>query len=111
MPSPPFQPLPPKREVTDNIIKQAFNEGQFWQRAQSGDLQASLVKDDHPRSLPKGHPLCTKSQFLVYHKPDGEPVAWVHQYLLPNGRLGGSGRPDPKALVVEGLIMFVRSRR
>jgi len=27
-------------------------------------------------------------------------IAIVHQYLLPNGTLGGSGRPDPKRVTV-----------
>ena len=33
-----------------------------------------------------------------YLDADGNVVAMVHQYLLPDGTLGASGNPDPKWL-------------
>ncbi len=35
---------------------------------------------------------------LSYLDAGGQEIARVHQYLLPDGGIGGSGRPDPKRL-------------
>lgn len=39
---------------------------------------------------------------MVYYSVAGDPVAIVHQYVLPDGMLGASGRPDPKWVIVRG---------
>ena len=40
---------------------------------------------------------------------DGPRVALVHQYLRPDGTVGASGRPDPKAVLERGTL-YVASR-
>ena len=35
-------------------------------------------------------------------------VAEVHQYVRPDGSLGGSGLPDPKRLYKDGILYAVR---
>ena len=50
-------------------------------------------------------PPCTLSQIVKYLDASGRPVAVVHQYLLANGTLGASGRPDPKWLLHDGTIL------
>ena len=35
-------------------------------------------------------------------------LALVHLYLRPDGSLGGSGRPDPKVVVHQGIEYFTR---
>ncbi|MCY4437144.1 MAG: hypothetical protein OXE05_07405 [Chloroflexi bacterium] len=46
---------------------------------------------------------------IYYEDLQGEnlrPVALVHQYLQPDGKVGGSGRPDPKWLrLPDGTII------
>ena len=101
---------PEPHEVSEDIIRRAFNEGQLWERAQKGQLVPLVRRDSHPDTPPQQEPRCTRSQIIVYHTVDGEPVALVHQYLRPDGTLGGSGKPDPKRLVVGDRIIFVRSR-
>jgi len=59
---------------------------------------------------PVGEPVCTRSQIAVYLDQYGEKSAIVHQYLRPDGALGASGRPDPKWLLVGGLVYAVRNR-
>jgi hypothetical protein len=39
---------------------------------------------------------------MVVYERDGDPIAIVHQYVRPDGQLGGSGRPDPKRVIVVG---------
>ena len=62
------------------------------------------MSEKHPAPHRSGHPLCTLSQTLAYFDDQDQEVARVHQYKRPNGTLGGSGRPDPKRLLVEGII-------
>jgi hypothetical protein len=38
---------------------------------------------------------------MVYFIAGDSYVALAHQFLLPDGTLGGSGRPDPKVVVTE----------
>jgi hypothetical protein len=33
-------------------------------------------------------------------------LALVHEYRLPDGSLGGSGKPDPKRMYFEGEILY-----
>ncbi len=58
---------------------------------------------------PKHQPPGTRSQMVRYLDANGFEVARVHQYLRPNGKLGGSGRPNPKRLVVNGIVYAVLS--
>lgn len=99
----------PTRFVAPQIIQEAFNSGQFWERAQRGELSTVLKRNSHPEPSPKGEPSCTHSQFIVYYTPAGEAIAGVHQYVRPDGTLGGSGRPDPKRLVVGSEILCTRA--
>jgi hypothetical protein len=48
--------------------------------------------------------MCTRSQYLIYVDNNGKKVAGVHQYLRPDGKLGASGRPDPKELLINGVL-------
>jgi hypothetical protein len=41
---------------------------------------------------------------LVYWNQEREPVALVHQYVRPDGSIGGSGLPDPKRVVIGGTV-------
>ena len=37
---------------------------------------------------------------------DGQKNVLVHQYLLPDGTIGGSGRPDPKRMILDDEVIF-----
>jgi len=50
------------------------------------------------------------SQVLIYWDSQGNPVAMVHQYLRPDGIIGGSGKPDPKWVVVDDKVMALRAK-
>jgi hypothetical protein len=81
-----------------------FNDGCFWEQAKSGKLRAVLMTEKHPSPQRSGHPFCTLSQTLAYFDEQDQEVARVHQYKLPDGTLGASGRPDPKRLLINGII-------
>lgn len=90
-------------ELTGDLgaLRRAFNEQRYFERAQSGDLSIEVQRDSHPEPSPVGHPGCTRSQFIFFIESGDTYVAAAHCYLLPDGSLGGSGRPDPRIVVTE----------
>lgn len=109
--------MPPSRSetavqwVTEDTIRRRFNDSQLWEQVKSGRLVTHTTRSSHLDSPPCGEPVCTHSQIVYYYAQHGDLVAVVHQYLRPDGTLGGSGRPDPKRLVLQDRIIAVRSRR
>jgi hypothetical protein len=81
-----------------------FNDGKYWEQVKQGILRAELKANNHPSSPRAKVPFCTRSQYLVYSNSNGQKIAGVHQYLRPDGKLGASGRPDPKELFVNGVL-------
>jgi len=83
-----------------------FNDGLYYERACANELLASVESSRAPRGdydLPPG----TQSQMVWYFEPETmRRVALVHQYLLPDGTVGGSGRPDPKRIIIEGIVLY-----
>lgn len=88
-------------------IRQLFNDGDFWARSQRGELTQTVMAESHPRPPRASLPTCTRSQIVAYFDAQDVKVALVHQYLLPDGSLGASGRPDPKKLLVNGVLHIV----
>jgi hypothetical protein len=83
-----------------------FNEGRYWERVQEGELVGYPQGNRHPSPPPAFEPYCTVSQSVHYYTRQLKKVAVVHQYLRPDGSLGASHRPDPKAIIV-GDVMYV----
>ncbi len=84
-----------------------FNDGEYWEQVQKGILRAKLVGNNHPSSPRAKEPFCTRSQYIIYVNSKGVKVAGVHQYLRPNGKIGASGRPDPKELFINGILYIL----
>ncbi len=81
-----------------------FNELQLWERAKAGELRQVVGDNRHPALTKAKEPHCTRSQIISYMDKDDNEVARVHQYLRPNGKIGASGKPDPKKLLHEGVL-------
>jgi hypothetical protein len=96
--------LPPIERVDQHELRRIFNTGRFWEKAQAGELKQQLLRDGHPAPPAAPVPLCTRSQLISYFTQDGQEVARVHQYLLPDGRIGASGMPDPKRVLHNGIL-------
>jgi hypothetical protein len=45
---------------------------------------------------------------VVYLDSNDNQVALVHQYLQTGGTLGGSGRPDPKKVLKDGVLYILQ---
>ncbi len=85
-------------------LRAVFNRERYWERAKGGELTSVLMKDRHPSLSKAKEPFCTKSQMVSYRDGAGNEVVRVHQYLRPDGTLGASGRPDPKLLLMNGVL-------
>jgi hypothetical protein len=90
--------------VSKQRLRALFNEGQYWTRSRNGEFSLEYIYNK-PAPAKAGQPRGTKSQIIAYINSNGEQIALVHQYLKPDGTLGGSGKPDPKELLV-GEVLY-----
>lgn len=51
-----------------------------------------------------GLPAGSQSQLISYQDMNGLEVARAHQYTLPDGSIGASGKPDPKRVLLDGKL-------
>lgn len=58
----------------------------------------------------KGQPQCTRGQMVRYQDEARGLLVEVFQYMRPDGRLGASGRADPKRLRLGDTIYRVDPR-
>jgi hypothetical protein len=96
----------PVKQISHREICDIFNERQYYHKIQTGEIWEDLL--DNPHATPKrsGQPHCTHSQLIAYRERNSNrKVALVHQYLRPDGRIGASGKPDPKWLLGDGEIL------
>jgi hypothetical protein len=94
--------------VSAEELRRRFNDGKYWDRARFGDLWQRPEEEGHPNPPESGDPFCTLSQILSYRDDQARQIARVHQYLRPDGTIGGSaGRPDPKELLEDGVVYAV----
>jgi hypothetical protein len=79
-----------------------FNEGRYYERMKNGEFRATILRE---RLVRRGDRRVrkTKSQTVEYLDRLGRRIAIVHQYRKHDGSLGGSGLPDPKILVHDGV--------
>jgi hypothetical protein len=80
-----------------------FNEGRFVERAEKGEIKAVLIHTGIP-SPEVGLPLGSRSEMISYREINGLELARAHQYVLPDGGIGASGKPDPKRILKDGTL-------
>jgi hypothetical protein len=97
----------PTQRVSRERLREIFNESQYWRRTQSGEFRTLVLREANPDLIKSGQPLGTKSQMVVYLDSNDDQIALVHQYLRPDGTLGGSGRPDPKKVLKDGVLYIL----
>ena len=103
---------PNVKYVSGSIIRQAFNKGNFWQRALNGEFRTWTYYNTHytrGKARQKGYQYCTNSQIVRYFDTSNKLIAVVHQIRNPDGTLGASGMPDPKYLDLGHQILKTRS--
>jgi hypothetical protein len=65
-----------------------------------------IKRNSHRRNPTETLPYCTHSQIVNYYDASGNRVAVVHQCVLPDGSIGGSGRPEPKRIWIGGVSFY-----
>lgn len=94
------------RRVPATEIRELFNERQYYHRIATGEIFEDLLENLHATPARSGQPHCTHSQLIAYRERNtNRKVALVHQYLRPDGRIGASGKPDPKWLLADDEIL------
>jgi hypothetical protein len=99
-----------RRYVNADEVRRLFNEADYWGKTQTGELREQVVYDARPRRS-SGQGTGTRSQRVIYTDQNGRQVATVHQYLKPDGSLGGSGRPDPKRVRIGNTLYLVSTNQ
>jgi hypothetical protein len=84
-----------------------FRDPSVEGRITSGELRSELLWEGHPSPRSSGEPFCTRSQILSYYHYNNTKIAVCHQYKRPDGRVGASGRPDPKRIFIRGTVYYV----
>lgn len=84
-------------------LQKIFNSERYYERMLAGQILASVLKSA-PAPPEAGQPPGTMSERVWYFDLQLNRIALVHQYVLPDGSIGASGRPDPKWLWVDGEI-------
>ena len=95
----------PVRKASPDELRRVFNEGRYLEKALNNDL---LVATESSRPAPEsaGQPPGTLSETVWYFDLQLNRIAFVHQYRLPDGTLGGSGLPDPKRILLNNEILY-----
>jgi hypothetical protein len=90
------------KRIAEKAIRKLFNDGDFWARALRGEFK-TLTLQSYPAPREAHQRPGAKSEVIEYRDLNGR-VALVFQYTNPDGSLGASGKPDPKALLIDNTI-------
>jgi hypothetical protein len=96
---------PPIKRVTVAELRELFNR-EILPKVSKGEL-IEIVRSEGTPQQRANQPAGTRSQIVEYFGSAGghlEKVAIVHRYLRPDGSLGGSGKPDPKRILHDGIM-------
>jgi hypothetical protein len=99
---------PQVEPVSAKRLSELFDRGQYRERYSRGELKRKLYHEELA-PLSAGQPANTLSQLFEYLDDGLKRVALIHQYRLPDGTLGASGREDPKQIVDDGIIYILKS--
>ena len=87
-----------------------FNQGGYLERVATGDIVEKITHSGTPNpelNLPLG----SESQEVTYVDVNtGDELARAHRYLLPDGRIGASGKPDPKRIWRDGKVYRLQKK-
>ena len=97
------------RFVSEAGLRRRFAEGDYLNRALAGEFGCCLTRTKRARS--RDEPPGTQSVAASYVNESLHCIFLVHFYLRPDGTIGGSGKPDPKWLFVDGVVYVAAKQR
>ena len=81
-----------------------FNQGGYIEGVAKGDIVERITHVGTPNpelNLPPG----SESQEVTYVDANtGDELVRAHRYVLPDGSMGASGKPDPKRIWKDGKL-------
>ena len=90
-------------------MRRLFNTGRYYERMLAGEFRPKII-GEIPRRRGDRRIRGSRSQTVEYWDRFGMLIARVHEYRMPDGSLGASGRPDPKLLRHEGDVYVLDGR-
>lgn len=99
-------PIPIVR-ITVAELRSMFNKENFVGRVRTGEIREVVTHSGEP-SPEIGLPIGTKSQMISYLDASGFELARAHRFLLPDGTIGASGKPDPKRMFKDGKLFRIQ---
>jgi len=96
---------PPRVRIWEKQLQDKFNRNEGGYPGQIETLRKRCVYDELASSKSKQIP-GTRSLVHQYYNASGERVMSTRCFLKPDGTLGGSGKIDPKELLVAGIMYF-----
>jgi hypothetical protein len=98
---------PTSKRVTSEEMCKRFNDGQYWERALSGELDFAVL-ESRPSSMLPNEVLPIESQMISISSKDGRELARAHRFLRSDGTIAASRKPDPKRLFDEETNTILR---
>jgi hypothetical protein len=95
----------PRIRISENELRGKFNRNEGGNPARRARLKVRRVYDEPASPMSKQEP-GTRSIVDSYYDETDRKVMTLHHFLRPNGTLGGSGKPDPKELLVDGIMYY-----
>lgn len=94
--------------VSARTLQAIFNQSQYPELIASNSIEkitirSALMGNDEVLRKKK-LPIGTKSEIIVYRDKGKNLYVKIHQYLCPDGTLGCSGKPDPKSMLLNGVM-------
>lgn len=96
------------RQVSATKLRSLYKKEQLDKRLADGTLFEMMISENRP-SRASNQPQGTVSQLVGYYDANTK-VAEVHRFLMPDGTLGGSGKPDPKMVLSNGVRYVLEGR-
>ena len=93
--------MPLNKVRTTQAQLQALFNAHYLAAFERGDITKTVKRSGTP-SPDANQPPGTQSVIWILHNKSGQYIGVVHAYVLPNGQLSASGKPDPKELVIGG---------
>jgi hypothetical protein len=93
-------------------MQERFNRGRYWERMQAGEFTENVT--EHPNTaypeVIARHP-GAKSVTAQYIDKNGQMIAEVHYFRMPDGSVIPNKRPDPKLLFEDGVMYHQEKKK
>jgi hypothetical protein len=92
--------------ITEREIQRKFNQNEGGYPAQIANLRRVCIYNQLAHQNSKQEPGTRSILDMYYDKESGQKVMTLHYFLKPDGTFGGSGKYDPKELLIGSTMYF-----